>query len=349
MKRKKYRKSGWFKRIAWILAALTALFIGYQTFSYFRGNFFTPSHKTVYIYIHDNARFTDVVKQIEQKKVARKLSSFVTMAKMEGYDTKVRPGRYAIENGMTNQHLISNLKKHIQAPVSLKFNNIRTKAQLAQRLSQQLQLDSLTLIALLNDSVQETKYGFNPETIVAMFIPNTYDILWDIPAEQFMKRMHHEYETFWTAERKQKAKATNLTPVEVCTLASIVEEESNHKADKAIAAGLYMNRLRLHMPLQSCPTIKFALNDFTLKRITGKHLRVVSPYNTYKNAGLPPGPIRLPSIESLDAVLNFTPNNYLYMCAKETLNGEHYFAATWEEHKRNAAKYAAMMNKKGIY
>jgi UPF0755 protein len=349
MKKKIYRNSKLIKRIALVLGAIAALFIGYQVYTYFRGNFFTPSGETVYIYIHERATLDDVVKQIEKKTKPRDINAFIRLAKTEGYPTKIRTGRYAITNGMTNHKLLSNLKKHIQAPVSLKFNNIRTKAQLAGRLSKQLMADSLTLLSVLNDSLADEKLGFTPETVVAMFIPNTYDMLWDITPAQFIKRMHHEYEEFWTDERKQKAKKANLTPVQVTTLASIIEEETNHKADKPIVAGLYMNRLRLGMPLQSCPTIKFALNDFSLKRITGVHLRVQSPYNTYKNPGLPPGPIRIPSIESIDAVLDFKPNNYLYMCAKETLNGEHYFAATWAEHKRNADRYAAMMNKRGIH
>jgi UPF0755 protein len=349
MKRKIYRKSKSFKKIAWLLATLAILFIGYQAYNYFCGNFITPSGKTVYLHIHEHDTFTDVVKQIEKKKVARHLSSFIALAKVMGYPQKIHTGRYAIESGMSNERLLTNLIKHKQEPVSLKFNNIRTKGQLAGRLAQQLMLDSLTIINQLNDSAVDAKLGFNSETVVAMFIPNTYDILWDITPEQLLKRMHREYSIFWNDERRQKAKAAHLSPIEVTTLASIVEEETNHKADKPIIAGLYLNRLRLNMPLQSCPTIKFALGDFTLQRITGVHLRVNSPYNTYRNQGLPPGPIRIPSIETLDAVLNFTPNNYLYMCAKETLNGEHYFASTWEEHKHNAAKYAAMMNKRGIH
>jgi UPF0755 protein len=349
MRKKIYRKSKSIKTIAWALGILATLFIGYQVYTYFRGNFVTPSGETVYIYIHEHDTLDEVVKQIEKKTKPRDINSFIRLAKSEGYPTKIRAGRYAISNGMTNHKLLTNLKKHVQAPVRLKFNNIRTKAQLAGRLSKQLMADSLTLLSVLNDSLADVKLGFNPETVVAMFIPNTYDILWDITPAQLMKRMHHEYQEFWTEERKQKAKKANLTPVQVMTLASIIEEETNHKADKPIVAGLYMNRLRLGMPLQSCPTIKFALNDFSLQRITGVHLRVHSPYNTYKNPGLPPGPIRIPSIESIDAVLDFKPNNYLYMCAKETLNGEHYFAATWAEHKRNADRYAAMMNKRGIH
>lgn len=349
MKRKIAHKFKSLKTIGGIIAIVVLLIAGYQAFIYFRGNFFTPSGETVYIYIKEHATFDDVIKQIEKKTRPRSIHSFISLAKSKGYPQKIRTGRYAIENGMTNYALLTDLQKHIQAPVKLKFNNIRTKEQLAGRLAKQLMVDSLSLLTTLNDSATDATLGFNNETIVSMFIPNTYDILWDITPNQLIKRMHNEYNDFWTDERKEKAKAAHLSPVEVTTLASIIEEETNHKADKPIVAGLYMNRLRINMPLQSCPTIKFALNDFSLQRITGKHLQVKSPYNTYKNPGLPPGPIRIPSIESIDAVLNFKPNNYLYMCAKETLNGEHYFAATWAEHKRNADRYAAMMNKRGIH
>jgi UPF0755 protein len=349
MKKRKFHKFKSVKTIAWVVGALAVLFIGYQTVNYFRGNFFTSSGETVYIYIHEHATFNDVIHQIEKKTSPRNMGAFIALAKSKGYPDKIRTGRYAITNGMTNHKLLSDLQKHMQEPVSLKFNNIRTKEQLAGRLAKQLMADSLTLLAVLNDSAANAKFGFTSETIVALFIPNTYDILWDITPAQLMKRMHREYETFWTDTRKAKAKKANLSPVQVSTLASILEEETNRKADKPIIAGLYLNRLRLNMPLQSCPTVKFAVNDFNLKRITIVQIRVNSPYNTYKNPGLPPGPIRIPSIESIDAVLNFEPNNYLYMCAKETLNGEHYFAATWAEHQRNAARYAAMMNAKGIH
>ena len=219
------------------MGAIAALFIGYQAYTYLRGNFFTPSGETVYIHIHEHATFDDVVQQIEKKTKPRDINSFIRLAKTEGYPDKIHTGRYAITNGMTNHKLLSNLKRHIQAPVSLKFNNIRTKAQLAGRLSKQLMADSLTLLSILNDSLADEKLGFKPETVVAMFIPNTYDMLWDITPALLMKRMHHEYEEFWTDERKQKAKKANLTPVQVTTLASIIEEETNHKADSRLLPG----------------------------------------------------------------------------------------------------------------
>jgi UPF0755 protein len=332
-----------------LVIAVVIVIVGYQLYSYFHANFYTPNHETIYLYIRPDDNFTDVVNQLQKKHMVKNIHSFIDAATLIGYDKHVRSGRYAITDGMDNQSLLYHLDKRIQAPVHLTFNNLRTKEELAGRLAKQLMLDSLTIIQHLNNAEYDQHYGFTPETVVALFVPNTYDILWDVPMEQLMKRMDHEYKLFWTPERLSKAKAENLSPVDVVTLASIVEEETNMAQDKPIIAGLYLNRLHRGMPLQSCPTVKFALQNFTLERITGKDLQVKSPYNTYHHEGLPPGPIRLPSIESVDAVLDYTPNNYLYMCAKETFNGEHYFATTWAEQKKNAARYAAALNKRGIF
>ncbi|HQB69483.1 MAG TPA: endolytic transglycosylase MltG, partial [Paludibacteraceae bacterium] len=227
----------------------------------------------------------------------------------------------------------------MQEAVQLKFNNIRLKEQLAARLSQQLMVDSVQFINLMNDAEFLKRYDMTPETVIAMFIPNTYEVYWTLTAEKLFDRMFKEYKRFWTEERLAKAQAANLTPVEVSILASIVDEETNIAKDKPIIAGLYLNRIRKGMPLQACPTVKFALGDFTLTRILTEHTRINSPYNTYKYRGLPPGPIRMASIAGIDAVLNHTKSNYIYMCAKETLNGEHSFATTLAEHNKNTQRY----------
>ena len=173
-------------------------------------------------------------------------------------------------------------------------------------------------------------------------------MFWNVKAEKIFDRMYKEYEKFWTDERKQKAAAIPLTQLQVSTLASIVEAETNSRAEKPIVAGLYINRLKRNMPLQADPTVIFALGDFTVKRVLNAHTRIESPYNTYQNTGLPPGPIRIPTLAGLDAVLDYDRNNYIFMCAKETLNGEHNFASTWAEHKKNAAKYQKALNERGI-
>ena len=212
----------------------------------------------------------------------------------------------------------------------------------------QLMLDKEELLSLLNDSAYCDSLGFTLETVMAMFIPNTYEVYWNIPAEKLMQRMKREYKSFWTDARLEKAKAINLTPVEVSVLASIVEEETAATDEYPIVAGLYLNRLHRGIPLQADPTVKFAVGDFTLQRILFEHLEIDSPYNTYKYPGLPPGPLRIPTIKGMDSVLNYMKHNYLYMCAKEDFSGRHNFAATLTEHNRNANRYRAELNRRKI-
>jgi UPF0755 protein len=210
-------------------------------------------------------------------------------------------------------------------------------------------IDSIDIANLLTEKSILQEYNFTKQTLPALFIPNTYQVYWNISAKDFLNRMFKEYKRFWTEERQNKAKAIGLTPIEVSILASIVEEETNNKSEKPMVAGLYINRLKKGMPLQADPTVKFAWQDFTLRRITNKHLTIDSPYNTYKIIGLPPGPIRIPSPEGIDAVLNYSKHNYLYMCAKEDFSGTHNFASTLSEHNRNARKYWDALNKRKIY
>ena len=210
-------------------------------------------------------------------------------------------------------------------------------------------IDSIDIANLLTEKSILQEYNFTKQTLPALFIPNTYQVYWNISAKDFLNRMFKEYKRFWTEERQNKAKAIGLTPIEVSILASIVEEETNNKSEKPMVAGLYINRLKKGMPLQADPTVKFAWQDFTLRRITNKHLTIDSPYNTYKITGLPPGPIRIPSPEGIDAVLNYSKHNYLYMCAKEDFSGTHNFASTLSEHNRNARKYWDALNKRKIY
>ena len=210
-------------------------------------------------------------------------------------------------------------------------------------------IDSIDIANLLTEKSILQEYNFTKQTLPALFIPNTYQVYWNISSKEFLNRMFKEYKRFWTEERQNKAKAIGLTPIEVSILASIVEEETNNKSEKPMVAGLYINRLKKGMPLQADPTVKFAWQDFTLRRITNKHLTIDSPYNTYKIIGLPPGPIRIPSPEGIDAVLNYSKHNYLYMCAKEDFSGTHNFASTLSEHNRNARKYWDALNKRKIY
>ena len=305
-------------------------------------------NEDTYIYISDNDQYEDVLAQLSEKSILYSEFTFNLVAKQWGYDKKIHSGRYKVTAGMPNLILIRKLRGGKQDPLKLIINNIRTKEQLAGKLSSLVMADSLSIINSLNDTAFLKQYNLNPYDAVCLFIPNTYEVFWDIDTKELFDRMKKEYDIFWNDERKAKAAAIPMTQTEVMTLASIIEEETNKKKEYPIIAGLYINRLKLDMPLQACPTIRFALNDYTIKRVLIKHLRVKSPFNTYKNEGLPPGPIRLPSTICIDAVLNYKKHDYLFMTAKETLNGEHNFAVTYKEHSENARRYQQELDKIGI-
>lgn len=262
---------------------------------------------------------------------------------------KVRTGRYDVGQDIPVLTLYRKLRNGQQDPVHLTIPTSRTMEKLAGALSKKLMLDSLTLATALQDEAFCQKAGYNTQTIPALFIPNTYEVYWDITLEGLIERMQKENKAFWNTEREQKAKTLDLSHEEICTLASIVDEETANDAEKPAIAGLYLNRLHKGMPLQADPTVKFAVGDFSLRRITGEHLKKESPYNTYLNIGLPPGPIRVASIAGLDAVLNYQHHNYLYMCAKADFSGTHAFAANFTEHKKNARNYIRALNERNIH
>ena len=271
------------------------------------------------------------------------------LVKLKKEEAKIRTGHYIIDNKENSYSLFVKLSRGHQTPVKLIINNIRTLEQLAQKVDDQLMLDSTSLIKQLNDEEIISKLGYTKETLPALFIPNTYEVYWNMTASDFMERMEREHTLFWNETRINKADEIGLSPVEVATIASIVEEETNASEEKPVVAGLYINRVKRGMLLQADPTIKFALQDFAMKRITNKDLEVDSPYNTYKNTGLPPGPIRLASIDGLNSVLNYTEHNYIYMCAKEDFSGLHNFATNLNEHMVNARKYWQALNRLKIY
>lgn len=323
------------------------MFFIYSVLVIFAPNIKTGNDEKKYLYIPDSSSFIDVKDSLKQS--LRFHFTFNQAAKLLQYGKKIRPGRYELSDDMNNFTLIRKLRNGSQSPIRLTFNNLRTKEQLARRLSELLMADSASIVNLLSDSVFLLKHGFNTYNSVAVFIPDTYEIFWDSDAREIFDRMLREFNKFWTTERKTKAALIPLTPVEVTTLASIVEEETNLNHEKPLIAGLYINRLKKNMPLQADPTVKFAYGDFALRRIRGEQLRTVSPYNTYKNTGLPPGPIRITSAKAIDAVLNFKNHDYIFMCAKETLNGEHNFAVTWSEHQQNARRYQQALNARKIF
>lgn len=317
---------------------------GYQLL--FASNF--AVEKTVFVYVDGKKDFDDLCRQLTDSADCKRIGGFRLLAGWVKYPDEMRTGQYAVCPGMNNLTLLKDLLRGHQVATRLTFHNIRFKKDLAKRLDEQLMIGKEELLTLLNDSAYCDSLGFTPETVVSLFIPNTYEVYWNIPADKLMQRMKKEYDAFWTDDRRAKANALGLTPVEVATLASIVEEETAASDEYPIVAGLYLNRLRVGMPLQADPTVKFAVGDFSLHRILFEHLEVDSPYNTYKHAGLPPGPLRIPSIKGMDAVLNRMQHNYLYMCAKEDFSGRHNFAATLAEHARNASRYRAELNRRGI-
>ncbi|MDO5666097.1 MAG: endolytic transglycosylase MltG [Bacteroidia bacterium] len=343
----KTRKEGR-KIILWIIIFL--LLIAIIGAIVVRRTIFKPFNlkETAYIYINKEKNYEDVISQLKKANLPSE-QMFRILAERMNYPNTVKTGRYTIKDGMTMPEVIRTLRSGNQTPVNITFNNIRTKENVAGRLSQQLMMDSVTLLNALNDETKIKKLGFDENTLVAIFIPNTYEVYWDTSVDNLLNRMKKEYDRFWNDDRKNKAATIGLSPVQVSTLASIVEEEATYSDEYPIVAGLYLNRLKKGMRLEADPTVKFAVGDFSLRRVLFRHLEVESPYNTYKNTGLPPGPIRIPSISAIDGTLSPQSHNYLFMCAKDDLSGRHNFAITHAEHARNAARYQQALNQKGIY
>jgi UPF0755 protein len=274
--------------------------------------------------------------------------TFEWLAKWKKLEDNIHPGKYIIQDGMNNVELINLLRSGKQTPVKITFNNIRTKSNLAQKISKEIEPDSTEIISLLEDSVYLKIFGFNKETILTMFIPNTYEVYWNISGKELMDRMYTEYNKFWNSDRRQKAVQVGLSQIEVSILASIVEKETNMNDEKPRMAGVYLNRLRKNWMLQADPTIVYASGDFAIKRVLNIHKEIDSPYNTYLNYGLPPGPICIPSISSIDGVLNSETHNYMFFCAKDDFSGYHVFAETNAQHSINANKYRQALDGRNI-
>lgn len=289
--------------------------------------------------VEEGSTFKDIQKTLHEGRYVNDLISFSFLARITGYDEQLKPGRYVLRSNMTNLQALKVLRSGKQEPVKVTFNNIRLPKELAERITRNLGMKPEEFEAALIKFSMSNSYGFTKDNVMAMFIPNTYEVYYNITPDNLIEKMHDEYEAFWSTERKEKASKMGLTPIEVSTLASIVQAETI-KADEApIIAGLYLNRLKKGIALQADPTLKYAVGDFSLKRILNVHKEIDSPYNTYMYPGLPPGPIGMAEINSIDAVLDYTPSDYYYMCAKEDFSGRHNFTNSYEEHMRNAAKY----------
>ncbi len=343
------------KAIKIILIILVVLILaaaggGYYFYTkIFKSNVELNGKEEVYLYIPTNATYEQVIDSIYAMDIIVDKISFEWVMNKKNYKNKVRSGRFKIENHLSNNDLVDLLRSGKQIPINVTFNNIRLKEELAGRIAQQLEIDSITILEALNNDDLIESYGLNSENVLIMFIPNTYQFFWNTSVNQFLDRMHKEYTAFWDESRLAKLERTGLKKEEVSILASVVQaEQTIQVSEQDVIAGLYINRLKRGIPMSSCPTLIYAHKDFSIKRVYHWHEEIESPYNTYKYAGLPPGPINLPEIRAIDAVLNFDDNDYIYMCAKEDFTGYHYFSKTLSQHLMYARRYQAAANKRGI-
>lgn len=333
-----------------IFASVILAIAGYFGFTFYQ-NYFAPNvtSSQKYLYVRTGYVFENLVTELKNKAILDDHGTFSNAAEKMSLQGALKPGRYRLKKGMNNRTLINTLKAGNQEPVKLKLQNVRKKENLANLLAKNLEMDSASFMNLLDSAEFVEKFGFDAQTVYTMFIPNTYEIYWNTSPEEFFKKMNGEYNKFWTDDRQKKASALNLTPTQVYTLASIVDAEALYDKEMPTIAGLYLNRLNRGILLQADPTVIFANDDFTVKRVTGALLKVDSRYNTYRYAGLPPGPIMMPSINAIDAVLNKEDNNFIYMCAKEDFSGYHSFATNVQDHNVNARKYREALNKRKIF
>jgi UPF0755 protein len=292
-----------------------------------------------YIIIPEGATFSDVQSLFKVQDITVNLVAFSFLAKLMDYDKLVKPGKYLLETDMTNYDAISMLRKGAQTPVNITFNNIRLTSDIAEKITKNTGVTQAEFNVALVKFTQQNQDDFNVDNVIGLFIPNTYQVYYSTTADQLIERMYLEYSKFWNDQRKAQAKSLNMSQKEVTTLASIVQAESIAVDEKQRIAGLYLNRIKRGIPLQADPTLVFASGDFSLKRVLNVHKEVDSPYNTYKYRGLPPGPINMPTISSIDAVLKYEDHNYIYMCAKEDFSGHHNFAKNLQQHNINAKKY----------
>ena len=314
----------------------------------FAPNVVIKEHKTQFIYIPTGYSFEDLMRLLQVQGLLSNYASFEWLSEQMNYKNNVKPGKYAIRADMSNKQLISLLRSGKQTPIRLTFSNIRTVEQLAGVVGLRLEADSSSIAMLFHDPGYQEKYGFTAQNSLSILIPNTYEFYWNTSAEQFYDRMSKEYKIFWTVARKEKAKEIGLTQTQVTTLASIVEQETRKNDEKPIIAGVYMNRFNKGWKLEADPTLVYALGDFTIHRVLNEYKSIDSPYNTYMYTGLPPGPICMPNVASIDAVLNYKKHDYLFFCAREDFSGYHSFAKTYDTHLLNARRFQKELNRRGI-
>jgi len=339
------------KKLILLIISLLLIIAGFLAFNFYNKIYKPNTIKEGYLYIPSNSNFTEVENLV--RPFLKRVKPFTWVAAKKRYTNTIKPGKYHIAKGMNNNDLVNLLRSGNQTPVKLSFNNQDNFKKLAGRISEQIEADSISLLNAFYDQNFIDKHLFTKNSALGMYIPNTYEFYWNTSAEAFRAKMLKEYQRFWNDERLQKAKKLNLTKDEVITLASIVQKETSTVSERPMVARLYLNRLKDNWPLQADPTVIFAYKmqhgeNATIKRVLKKDLEINSPYNTYINLGLPPGPIAMPDISSIEAVLNPANHNYYYMCASITKIGSHEFAKTLAQHNKNALKYQNWLNKQGV-
>ena len=336
-------------KILFILALFVGVAVSYVYFGIFEQKINTGGKKEIYFYLKSNSSFDDLVDALVDDKIVSNKAKFAWMADLRNLKGNIYPGRYSLNSDMTWTELVLYLRQGKIDEVKVTFNNVRTLAQLAEKVSKQIEASEDDLLEALTNEEIIAERGYEKEVFLAVFIPNSYKMYWNSSAKDFIDRMLKEYKKFWTKSRLNKAENLKLSPVEVSILASIVQSEQNKFPDEwPIIAGLYLNRLKKGMKLQSDPTIVYAWGDFSIRRVWNKHLTINSPYNTYRFPGLPPGPIRVPASGVIDAVLNYQKHNYIFMCANPKIGGKHAFAISLKQHNANAKIYREFMQKKKI-
>ena len=339
------------KKLCYIFSGLLVIFLILIVITYrlLIGISIYPDENGSTLFIPSGSSYNQAMDTIGSNLDVKYPKLFDWLAKKKNYPVSIKPGKYIINEALGINELINILRSGRQITARITFNNIRTLNQLAGKFCKQIEADSLQIIEFLADESNFSADGFARETIISLFIPDTYEFYWNTDPAGLYKRMLKEYKRFWNEDRMTRAGEKGLTPVEVSILASIIDDEVTKKDEKPRIAGVYLNRLKRGFPLQACPTIKYALNDFTITRVLKVHLETESPYNTYKYRGFPPGPIGCPSIEGIDAVLNAEKHEYLYFAAKADFSGYHNFSRTLAEHNRYAAEYQRELNKRKIY
>ena len=336
-------------KILFILALFIGIAVSYVYFGIFEQKINTGGKKEIYFYLKSNSSFDDLVDALFEDKIVSNKVKFAWMADLRNLNGNIYPGRYSLNSDMTWTDLVLYLRQGKIDEVKVTFNNVRTLAQLAEKVSKQIEASEEDLLDALTNEEIIAERGDEKEVFLAVFIPDSYKMYWNSSAKDFIDRMLKEYKKFWTKRRLNKAKNLKLSPVEVSILASIVQSEQNKFPDEwPIIAGLYLNRLKKGMKLQSDPTVVYAWGDFSIRRVWNKHLTINSPYNTYRFYGLPPGPIRVPASGVIDAVLNYQKHNYIFMCANPKIGGKHAFAVSLKQHNANAKIYREFMQKKKI-